>query len=218
MYSILLFFKNHTHAWRSRFLSPAVRYFSNCLPSSLQIYVRFSQLYPYPPPSDDYNQNQMMPNCFTSPQSGFPAEFTLSSTNCSSHRVHLSARLPPEKYPVNKPPSSSPAHFFSPHFFLSAKLNFSAITRCNSLPAWGTLKCKHNAEDCLSPQSCALSLRTPPGFVPQQCLYAASVSGNRGDNHPSRAEHSPKKKKCIPLAACCIIFSGRGKCHRILAG
>ena len=57
----------------------------------------------------------------------------------------------------------------------------------------------------------------PPGFVPQQCLSAASVSGIRGDNHPSRAEHS-QKKKSIPLAACCIIFSGRGKCHRILAG
>ena len=114
------FFKNHTHAWRSRFLSLAVRYFSDCLPSRLHIYVRFSQLYPYPrpPPSEDYSQNQMMPNCFTSPQSGFPAEFTLSSTNCSSHRVHLSARLPPEKPPVNKPPSSSPAHFFSPISFL----------------------------------------------------------------------------------------------------
>lgn len=140
MYSILLFFKNHTHAWRSRFLSPAVRYFSNCLPSSLQIYVRFSQLYPYPPPSDDYNQNQMMPNCFTSPQSGFPAEFTLSSTNCSSHRVHLSARLPPEKYPVNKPPSSSPAHFFSPPFLSFCKIELLSYHTMQFAPSSGNFK------------------------------------------------------------------------------
>ena len=164
---------------------------------------------PPPLPRRTTTKNQMMPNCFTSlHRSGvFPAEFTLSSTNCSSHRVHLSARLPP----VNKPPSSSPTHFFSPFlsvclsfffFFLAAKLNFSAITRCNSLPARGTLKCKHNVEDFLSPQSCALSLRArpprftpslPPGFCATTVpVCSLCVSGNRGENHPSRAEHSHK--------------------------
>ena len=187
---------------------------------------------PPPLPRRTTTKNQMMPNCFTSlHRSGvFPAEFTLSSTNCSSHRVHLSARLPP----VNKPPSSSPTHFFSP--FLSVCLSFFFFSCCKIellshhtvqfAPSSGNFKMQTQCGRLsLSAIMCAVITRAsspiyplpPPGVLCHNsaCLQPLCVWQPR---RKSPVKGRTFTQKCIPLAACCIIFSGRGKCHRILAG